>query len=69
MHLLSREERGRGFVKGSISVNRVARKDWNERPFLRGLYGLRDSYLYGGTAEDVGSGPRRRPGHTLHLQI
>jgi hypothetical protein len=31
MLLLSREDRGRGFVKGSISLAKVARKRWNER--------------------------------------
>ena len=49
-----REDRGRGFVRGSISLARVIRKCLNERPGICGLLGLGDSNLYGGTAEVPG---------------
>lgn len=55
MHSSSHKDRGRGFVRGSISLARVTRKCLNERPGICGLLGLGDSNLYGGTAEVTGS--------------
>jgi hypothetical protein len=48
------EDRGRGFVKGSIRLLRMPCARWNKPPLARRLLGLRDSDLWRVTAEVVG---------------